>query len=94
MVRQCFSGTCTATGWSSTPVFLRRVHGAVFAEAGNAWDNAFRSREFKRSAGAEVRLDTNLAYYLPITFRIVFAYGFDDKGESQVYVSLWMPSLF
>jgi Tol biopolymer transport system component len=81
-------------GWSSTPVFLRRVHGAVFAEAGNAWDNAFRSREFKRSAGAEVRLDTNLTYYLPITFRIVFAYGFDDKGESQVYVSLWMPSLF
>ncbi len=81
-------------GWSSTPVFLRRVHGAVFAEAGNAWDNAFRSREFKRSAGAEVRLDTNLAYYLPITFRIVFAYGFDVKGESQFYVSLWMPSLF
>ncbi len=81
-------------GWSSTPVFLRRVHGAVFAEAGNAWDNAFRSREFKRSAGAEVRLDTNLTYYLPITFRIVYAHGFDDKGESQVYVSLWMPSLF
>ena len=49
-------------GLSSTPVFLRRVHGAVFAEAGNAWDNAFRSKEFKRSAGAEVRLDTDLAY--------------------------------
>ena len=81
-------------GWSSAPIFLRRVHGAVFAEAGNAWDNAFRSREFKRSAGAEVRFDTNLTYYLPITFRIVFAHGFDDKGESQVYVSLWMPSLF
>ncbi len=81
-------------GWSSTPIFLRRVHGAVFAEAGNAWDNAFRSREFKRSAGAEVRLDTNLVYNLPITFRIVFAHGFDAKGESQVYVSLWMPSLF
>ncbi len=81
-------------GWSSTPVFLRRVHGAVFAEAGNAWDNAFRSREFKRSAGAEVRLDTSLVYSLPITFRIVFAHGFDEKGESQVYVSLWMPALF
>jgi Tol biopolymer transport system component len=81
-------------GLSSTPVFLRRVHGAVFAEAGNAWDNAFRSREFKRSAGAEVRLDTSLVYSLPITFRIVFAHGFDEKGESQVYVSLWMPALF
>ncbi|MGC1454392.1 MAG: BamA/TamA family outer membrane protein [Nitrospirota bacterium] len=81
-------------GLSSTPVFLRRVHGAVFAEAGNAWDNAFRSREFKRSAGAEVRLDTSLVYSLPITFRIVFAHGFDERGESQVYVSLWMPALF
>jgi Tol biopolymer transport system component len=80
-------------GWSSTPVFLRRVHGAVFAEAGNAWDNAFRSREFKRSAGAEVRLDTNVVYNVPVTFRIVFAHGFDDKGESRVYVSLSLPSL-
>jgi hypothetical protein len=81
-------------GWSSTPIFLRRIHGAIFAEAGNAWNSAFRSSEFKRAAGAEVRLDTNLTYYVPITFRFVFAYGFDDKGESQVYVSLWMPSLF
>jgi outer membrane protein assembly factor BamA len=81
-------------GWSSTPVFLRRAHGAVFAEAGNAWDDAFRSKDFKRSAGAEFRLDTDLTYYLPITFRIVFAHGFDDKGESRVYLSLSMPALF
>jgi Tol biopolymer transport system component len=81
-------------GWSSTPLFLRRAHGAVFAEAGNAWDDAFRSSDFKRSAGAEFRLDTDLAYYLPITFRIVFAHGFDDRGESRVYLSLSMPALF
>jgi outer membrane protein assembly factor BamA len=82
------------SGWGNAPVFLRRVHGAVFAEAGNAWDDAFRSTDFKRSAGAEFRLDTDLAYYVPITFRIVFAHGFDEKGESRVYLSFSMPALF
>jgi outer membrane protein assembly factor BamA len=81
-------------GLSSTPVFLRRIHGAVFAEAGNAWDGSYRSSDLKRSAGAELRLDTNLSYFLPITFRIVFAHGFDEEGESDVYLSLWMPALF
>jgi len=82
------------TGWNNTPVFLRRLHGAVFAEAGDAWDQAFHSRDFKRSVGAELRVDTNLAYYVPITFRFVVAKGLDDQGESTAYVALWMPTLF
>ena len=82
------------TGWSTAPVFFRRLHGAVFAEAGNAWNNAFRSSEFKRAIGTELRLDTDLAYYLPITFRIVLVKGLDDQGESLVYFSLWLPALF
>ncbi|HEX9021348.1 MAG TPA: BamA/TamA family outer membrane protein [Nitrospirota bacterium] len=89
-----FPITDIETGWSNTPVFLRRLHGAAFAEAGNVWDNAFRSSEFKRAIGAELRLDTDLAYYLPITFRLVIAKGLDDKGESQFYLSLWMPMVF
>jgi outer membrane protein assembly factor BamA len=82
------------TGLSNAPVFFRHLHGAVFAEAGNAWDNGFRSSEFKRSVGAEVRLDTTLAYYLPITFRLVIAKALDDKKDSLFYVSLWSPGLF
>jgi Tol biopolymer transport system component len=81
-------------GWSSTPVFLRRVHGAVFGEAGNAWEDGLRSRDFKRSAGAEIRLEADLSYQLPVTFRIVYAYGFDDKGVSRTYFSILMPALF
>ena len=81
-------------GWSNMPFFLRKIHGAVFAEAGNAWDNSFHGGELKRSAGAELRFDTNIFYYLPITFRVVVARGFDDHGESQFYLSLWLPVLF
>jgi Tol biopolymer transport system component len=82
------------SGWNNAPIFFRRLHGAVFAEAGNAWDNGFHGPDFKRAVGGELRLDTDLVYYLPITFRLVFAEGLDEKGESQIYLSLWMPALF
>jgi len=82
------------TGLSNAPVFFRRLHGAVFAEAGNAWDNGLRGSEFKRSVGAEARFDTTLAYYVPITFRLVIAKALDDKKDSLFYISLWAPGLF
>jgi Tol biopolymer transport system component len=83
------------SGWSDMPIFLRHLHGAVFAESGEAWDDAFRASDLKRSIGAEVRLDTDLVYSLfPVTFRFVFAKGLDYKGESQIYLALWMPALF
>jgi outer membrane protein assembly factor BamA len=81
-------------GWSSAPVFFRRVHGAVFAEAGNAWDDTFHRDDLKRSIGAEMRLDTDLVYQYPITLRLVITKGLDVGGESKVYLSLWMPPLF
>jgi Tol biopolymer transport system component len=81
-------------GWSSAPVFFRRFHGAVFAEAGNAWDDTFHSDDLKRSIGAEIRLDTDLVYQFPITLRLVITKGLDERGESKVYLSLWMPQLF
>jgi len=82
------------TGLSNAPVFFRRLHGAVFAEAGNAWDNGFHGSEFKRAVGAEARFDTTFAYYLPITFRLVLAKALDDKKESLFYLSLWSSGLF
>jgi Tol biopolymer transport system component len=82
------------TAWSNAPVFLRRLHGAIFAEAGNAWNHEFRSQDLKRSFGAELRLDTDIIYYVPITFRIVIAKGLDEEGESTVYLALWLPALY
>jgi outer membrane protein assembly factor BamA len=78
-------------GISNTPVFLRRFHGALFAEAGNAWDDSFHIREFKSSVGAEARLDMYLAYYLPITLRIGVAQGLDEKRDTRFIFNIWTP---
>jgi outer membrane protein insertion porin family len=72
-------------------LFLRRVHGAVFYEGAQAFD-AGRPRlaDFRTAAGVEGRLDTDLGYLLPVTLRLVLARGFDEGGETQGYISLWL----
>lgn len=82
------------SGTGNRPLFLRRIHGAVFAESGNAWDNALHIREFKSSVVAEGRLDIYLAYYLPITLRFGIAQGLNTDGERMIILSLWAPVLF
>jgi outer membrane protein assembly factor BamA len=44
-------------GIGTWPVFLRAVHGAVFADAGHAWDRRFRSSDVRRSVGGELSVD-------------------------------------
>jgi Tol biopolymer transport system component len=78
-------------GGGQTPVFLRRLHGAVFGEAGNAWDGAFHESDVKRAVGAEARMDMDLAYRLPITLRLVLAKGLDEEGRTAMYMGLWVP---
>ncbi len=78
-------------GADTKAIFFRRAHGAVFYEAGNAWDETFRNNELKRSVGGELRLDTYLSYYFPITFRFVVAKGLDEQGDFFAYVGLWAP---
>ena len=78
-------------GWDTKAIYARKLHGAVFFEAGNAWDNTMHASELRRSVGAEARLDLQLAYYLPITLRFVVAKGLDPGGEGQAYLGIWMP---
>lgn len=78
-------------GWDTKPIYYRRFHGALFFEAGNAWDGTYHEADLRRSIGAEARLDMTLAYYLPITIRFVVAKGLDNDGESQAYLGLWVP---
>ena len=78
-------------GPDTKPIFFRRFHGVVFFEAGNAWDETFHSSDLKRSVGGELRLDTSVSYYFPITFRFVVAKGLDEKGEAFSYIGLWVP---
>jgi hypothetical protein len=77
-------------GFSNTPFFFKRVHGAVFYEAGNAWDGAFVSSDVKRAVGLEARLDMSLFYALPITVRAGLVQALDDKKETSLIANIWV----
>ena len=67
------------SGRSTWPVFLERVHGALFLDAGDAFDlphqvplagHAFSWDELRFSTGGELRFDVVLAYYLRTDLRL------------------------
>ncbi len=66
-------------GRSTWPLFLRRAHGALFLDAGDAFDlpgelpisgHPFAADELRFSAGAELRLEVVLGYYIRTDVRI------------------------
>jgi hypothetical protein len=72
-------------GRSTWPLFLRRVHGALFLDAGDAFDmpgelpfagHPLRAEELRFSAGAELRLEVVLGYYLRTDLRLGVARPF------------------
>ena len=71
-------------GRSTWPVFLRRVHGALFADFGEAFVQGtergysgpdFHWKRLRMGAGAELRLETALAYWLLTDLRLGVARG-------------------
>jgi outer membrane protein assembly factor BamA len=72
-------------GVSDWPLFLGRIHGAAVFDAAKAWDGG--DGEWRRGAGAEVRVDTVLGYYLPTTLVLGLAQGFDDGGQARAYMT-------
>jgi hypothetical protein len=66
-------------GRSTWPIFLRRVHGALFLDGGDAFDlphqvpiagHQLSDRELRFSTGAEVRLEVVLGYYIRTDIRL------------------------
>ena len=71
-------------GRSTWPIFLRRVHGALFADFGEAFVQGtekgyagpdFHWERLRMGAGAELRLETALAYWLLTDIRLGVARG-------------------
>jgi outer membrane protein assembly factor BamA len=80
-------------GYSTWPAFLRRVHGAVFVDAGETFvkgtergyaGRGFRWDRLRVGAGAEVRLELVLAYWIATDLRLGMARGLGRpfRGES------------
>lgn len=55
-------------GVGTWPIFLRAIHGAVFVDAGTAWNTPFRAADLRSSAGGELSVDLVLLHYVPVTF--------------------------
>jgi hypothetical protein len=68
-------------GIGTIPVLVRSIHGAVFADAGNAWNGSFHRADVRRSFGAELSADTILGYALPVTFTSGIAWRHDPARE-------------
>jgi Tol biopolymer transport system component len=77
------------SGVGNMPFFFKRLHGAAFAEAGNAWDDVFDRRDLKRSVGAEANMDMTLGYMLPVTVRLGLYKALDDQRDKMMVVSIW-----
>ncbi len=62
-------------GWNATPFFLRTLHGAVFADVGDAWDTGAGGGVPLVGVGAELRLGTILGWGLGFNARVGYAVG-------------------
>lgn len=78
-------------GPGTIPAFAEKVHGALFVDAGEAWDDRTRfSGGVKVGAGVEARMDVTLGYWLKVTPALGFAHGFAPGGENRVYLTVYV----
>jgi outer membrane protein assembly factor BamA len=72
-------------GYHLLPVFVRHLHGTVFADAGTAWNADFRWGDLKTGAGAALGADLTVGHALPLTLSVGVARGFAERGETRAY---------
>jgi hypothetical protein len=64
-------------------VFLHTLHGAVFADAGETWTEAFHFDHVKTSVGAELSTDVVAGYFFPFTVTAGAAWGHDNENSTD-----------
>jgi len=78
-------------GSATFPFYMRRVHGAVFADAGEAFFGALKVKDVKKSVGAELRFQMTLIYYIETEVQLGYAHGFSKIGGDHLYVVSSFP---
>jgi hypothetical protein len=79
-------------GIESLPLHLTRVYGAVFVDAGDAFDDFFPGvGDVRTSVGAELRLRLLLGYYGLFIVRVGYARGLSARGVHQPYLVMGLP---
>ena len=70
------------------PIGLQRLHGKLFYNVGDAWNDQTESADYLAGWGLEINAELILGYFIPINARLGYAQGLDDLGEDQVYLEV------
>jgi len=76
-------------GYSTFPIYLRRVHGAVFTDVGNAFFGDVTRHGWRVGTGVELRLDFKVGYYFESQVQFGIAKGLSSGGVTDYY---WVTS--
>jgi hypothetical protein len=79
------------SGYSTFPVYLRRIQGAVFSDVGNAFYGDFTRHGWRVGSGAELRLDFKLGYYFETQIQLGIAKGLSQGGVTDYYWVTTVP---
>ena len=75
-------------GISTLPFYLRRLHVAALADAGDAFDGDIDPSAFAVGVGGAVRLDFTLGYGLPGSLDVGYARGLTSGGVGETWLLL------
>jgi WD40-like Beta Propeller Repeat len=78
-------------GFATFPIYIRRIYGALFADAGDAFSGTFNVHDLRYGVGGELRLQVNLAYYLDSEIQLGVARGLSKGGTDQLYLVTSFP---
>ena len=72
-------------GYSTFPLYLRRVHGAIFSDVANAFYGEVTQHGWKVGVGGELILDFKLGYYFESQLQFGVAKGLSQGGVTDYY---------
>jgi len=73
-------------GASTVPVFLRRIKGELFADAGGAFNDVLADADLRTSIGARVQLGTQFFYLSRGSLFAGFARGLSEGGINEFFL--------
>ncbi|MEW5854693.1 MAG: hypothetical protein AB2A00_38310 [Myxococcota bacterium] len=80
-------------GFHMVPFFVDRLRGLVFYDQGLVFNDFPKGANIKRGVGAELLVDTQIFYVLPLDLRFGMARGLDRGGlDLQLYFALGADS--
>lgn len=75
-------------GPQTLPLWFNRLHGAVFSDVGLIGFGDYELEDLKATVGAELVLETEFYYSIPMTFRLGYAASVTDPFAQQFYFIL------